>query len=95
MPSQPLMNDNNDFFPGRAWKLREVREKREEKGRKKNKPPKPRHSCFANTHRTSRKPLARQFQRHLGRLSSGLKGIYPYLSNMTGFLTHRYVFFTC
>jgi hypothetical protein len=58
MPSQPLMNDNNDFFPGRARKLREAREKREEKERKKNKPPKPCHSCFANTHRTGRKPLA-------------------------------------
>jgi hypothetical protein len=36
--------------------------------------------------------LAWQFQRHLGRLSSGLRGIYLYLSNMTGFLTHRCVF---
>jgi len=31
MPSQPLMNDNNYFFPGRARKLREAREKREER----------------------------------------------------------------
>jgi len=62
MPSQPLMNDNNDCFPGQARKLREAKEKREEKGRKKNKPPKPRHSCSANTHRTRRKPLERQFQ---------------------------------